>query len=733
MTRARATLWFLFSLSAIPPTLSAQQSAPVVHIDPLTPETQIEFRAGHTAVGRNGIIVKYEGVVLVADGVTLNTETGEADADGNVRVQQDNQVWAGDHITYNFKTHQMATQQFRTGRAPVFAAGRGLYGDITNHVYMATNAMITVDDVSDPAIKIRAKHITIVPGQRFEATQATLWAGDVPVFYFPYYSRRLGANVNNFNFIPGYRSSYGPFVLGSYTWFLDEQLNGAIHLDYREKRGVGAGPDLDFHLGRWGEGTLRYYYTHDEQPGTNSTLNAPVFENRQRVYFSYLAMPFTNLEVRSLARYQSDIGVVHDFFPGEYGQDPQPNTFIEANKFWRNFSLDVMADPRVNDFYETVERLPDIRLTGFRQQLGGLPFYYESESSIGYYRRLFAETNGPVPPYFQAARADSFHQITLPETFFGWLNVAPRVGGRFTYYSEATGPGGTNAEAERGVFNTGVEVSFKASRLWPGAQSKVLDLDGLRHIIVPSANYVYVPTPNDHPDQLPRFDYQLPSLGLLPIEFPEYNSIDSIDSQNVIRFGLQNKLQTKRRGEVQDLLNWQLFTDWRLRPADGQETFSDIYSDLTLRPRSWITLQSLIRYDPNTNQWHMAFYNVTFEPSDVWNWSIGQYYLRDDISSSPTALGPGNDLVTSSFFYRLNENWGLRATHQFNVRSGRLQQQYYSIYRDMRSWTAALTAGVLNSAGSSTDYTIAFSFSLKAVPRFGLGHDTVRPYSLLGQ
>jgi len=170
-----------------------------------------------------------------------------------------------------------------------------------------------------------------------------------------------------------------------------------------------------------------------------------------------------------------------------------------------------------------------------------------------------------------------------------------------------------------------------------------------------------------------------------------------------------------------------------LRPADGQETFSDIYSDLTLRPRSWITLQSLIRYDPNTNQWHMAFYNVTFEPSDVWNWSIGQYYLRDDISSSPTALGPGNDLVTSSFFYRLNENWGLRATHQFNVRSGRLQQQYYSIYRDMRSWTAALTAGVLNSAGSSTDYTIAFSFSLKAVPRFGLGRDTVRPYSLLGQ
>src|SRR5207249_4397780 len=110
---------------------------------------------------------------------------------------------------------------------------------------------------------------------------------------------------------------------------------------------------------------------------------------------SYQATPFTNLSVKSVAHYQSDFAVVRDFFEREYAQNSQPNSFLEVNRFWQNFSLDTYVQPRFNEFLETVERLPDVKLTGYRQQLGDTPVYYESESSAGYYRRLFAETNGP--------------------------------------------------------------------------------------------------------------------------------------------------------------------------------------------------------------------------------------------------------------------------------------------------------------------------------------------------
>ena len=85
-------------------------------------------------------------------------------------------------------------------------------------------------------------------------------------------------------------------------------------------------------------------------------------------------------------------------------------------------------------------------------------------------------------------------------------------------------------------------------------------------------------------------------------------------------------------------------------------------------------------------------------------------------------------------FYRLNDNWGFRATHDFNAQEGRLQQQFYTIYRDMRSWTGALTFRVIdNGNGQPRDYTVAFTFSLKANPRYHLGDDTVQPYSLVGE
>jgi hypothetical protein len=539
--------------------------------------------------------------------------------------------------------------------------------------------------------------------------------------------------MNHFNFLPGYRTSFGAYLLSSYHWYLNDELDTELHVDYRQRRGVGLGPDINYNYGKWGEGTFKFYYLHDEDPD-NDARGANIPADRERIYFSYLAQPLTNLSIRSMVRQQGDTNIVRTFFEREYRENPQPSTYVEANKFWDNFSLDAYVQPRVNDFLETVERLPDVRLTGYQQQLGATPLYYGSESSVGYYRRLFAETNSmPTGIDYAAARADTYHQITLPYTFFSWLNVAPRVGGRFTYYSDASGPGATWDEESRGVFNTGAEVSFKASRIWPTVENRFFQVDGLRHILQPSFNYVYVPTPSATPNQLPQFDYVLPSLRLLPIDFPDYNAIDSIDSENVLRLGLRNKLQTKRDGKVANLLNWDLYTDWRLDPRSDQTRFADVYSDLVLWPWSWLRLESLTRCDPEDKQLRMAFESVTLQPNNVWSWSFAYFYLRDYYSATdPTAWGQGNDNFSSTIFYRFDDNWGFRLTHRYDIRESRLTEQAYSIYRDLRSWTAALTLRLREDQSGEDDVTVAFVFSIKAFPRFGVGGDASTPRMLWG-
>ena len=738
----------LVLLCALFPFVARAQEQPswdvraLKQIIPGAPDGSVDV-VGDTAYGTN-VFVQYGDATLISDSAKLDYQSGEVVADGHVRIAQGDLLWTGEHIRYNFKTHQMQSEQFRTGKPPVFAQGEQLQGDTTNQTYHARHAFITTDDVSDPAIYVRSSHIKIVPGKYIEMWNAVLYLDGVPTFYFPYYRRNLGRRVNNFNFTPGYRSSYGPFLLNTYTWYLNDAVDGNIHLDYREKRGVGAGPDLNLHLGQWGEAEFRYYYLHDRDPNASVSTNSfpglgAIPENRQRVYFGYQATPFTNLNVKALANYQSDPLVLHDFFEGDYTANPQPNTFTEVNKYWNNWSLDAETTPRVNDFFNQVERLPDVRLTGYRQQVFNTPFYYESESSAGWYRMYFADTNGPTPPNYSAARADTFHQVLLPETFFGWLNVTPRVGGRFTYYSTESGPGGTNDETWRNVFDTGVETSFKASQLWAGATNSLLAIDGLRHIIEPSVTYAYVPSPSKPPAQLPQFDSALPSLLLLPVQFPDYNNIDSIDSENVIRFGLRNTLQTRRDGELDNLLDWKVVLDWRLTPGQNQtnldepfgnqETFSDLYSDLTFKPRSWIVLNSQLRYAINGGHLNLAFDQLTFTPNERWSWGLGYWYLRSGFDG----FTQSDNFITSTLFYRLNDNWGFRAQHDFNAENGRLQEQDYSIYRDLRSWTGALTFRVIDNGIGSKDFTVAFTFSLKAAPKTHVGGDTVQPYHLVGE
>ncbi|MFM2082528.1 MAG: hypothetical protein RL380_1219 [Verrucomicrobiota bacterium] len=706
-------------------------------VESLSPQNEFTYdlQTG-TATGTNGVFIKFGGATLIADRVNLNQNAGTALAEGHVRINREGQIWTGEHVNYNFKTGQMDTDTFRTGKSPVFATGEKLTADVKGNRYTAINGFITTDDVAEPALKIRARRLTVVPGKYIEARQCVLVLGGVPSFYLPYFRRNIGPHANNFNFTPGYRSRFGAFLLTRYDWYWNDALDGALHLDYRLKRGVGLGADERVHLGAWGDATFKYYYLHDLKPSNNANgVNIP--DNRQRFAFSYLAHPYTNLSIRSQVRYQGDPLILRDFMEGEYAANRQPSTYVEVNKFWNNFSVDAVAQPRVNEFYQTLERLPDVRLTGYRQQIANTPIYYQSESSFAYLRQRYAISNDlPLLPNsdYSAARADTYHQLLIPQTFLGWLNVTPHAGARFTYYGEPHGDGvaaSATPEVSRGILDTGIKTSFKTSRVWTDTHSKLFDMSGLRHVLEPSADYIFVPTPNRTPASITQFDTTLPSLRLQPIDFPALNSIDALDAQNILRLGIRNQLHTKRDGEIATLLDWSVFTDWRLDRPNNQPSltpFSDIFSDLTFNPRTWLTFESQTRYDLDQHRFRLAYHTFTIQPNDTWSWGLGHYYVHDD-----PLLGTGNNLITSRLYYRLNENWGLQAGHNFESRNGKMQEQFYTLYRDFRSWTSALTFRVNENAQGADDFTIALTFSLKAMPRFGLGSDRVKPYSLFGE
>ncbi len=709
----------------------------------------------------NGGLASNQTTMVTFDKAT-QTESDDVIAfEGDVTILDHGHIWRGTNFIYNGKTGQVTAGRFKTFQTP-FAVGGQSMGGFSNKVETITNAVISTDDYQKPLYTFRADTVTIAPGDYIEARHATLYLGKHALFYWPYYHRSLKDHPNNFEFTPGYRGQFGPFLLGAYNWYGTNGLglgfvDGTIHLDERQLRGLGGGPDLAIHMGNWGEAAFRYYYAHDIDPGASGIQAPHLGENRQRGQFFYDYFSRSNADtvanVKIVANYQSDPLIIRDFFINEYNMNVEPASFAEATELYHNWVLDAVAQPRLVNFFETVQRLPDVKLTGLRQEVGNTPIYYESETSAGYFQRAFSETNvpiytqnyAPVPsglgfdvtdyrtggyPNYAAARADTFQQFTLPQNFFGWLNVAPRVGGRATYYSDVTGGETRTNQQVRGIFNTGVDVSFKASRVYPDAESDLLDIHGLRHIIEPEFNYAYIPTASQH---VPQFDYQLPSMRLLPLDFPDYNSIDSIQAENVLRLMLRNKWQTKRHGEIQDVLNLAVYTDLNLLRGTNSQ-FSDVYTDIDFRPRSWISFNSSTRYDLPDTRWREAIERIFLQPTSRTSLSVGYYYLMNNDPEFETIPGqslPGSSLFDISLYYRINENWALHIAERFEAQNGTFQEQLYSLYRDLRSWTAALTLRVDQGAGQPTDVTVGLTFSLKAFPRFKLNSDADRPGQIL--
>src|ERR1039457_7536479 len=114
----------IFPLSAMAqeqPTWEAWSLNQIVSGAPTNSSFEIDYVRG-IGTGTNGIGVKYGDTVLMADSASWNENTGEAVTDGHVRIDMGGQIFLGEHITYNFKTRQMRSEQFRTGKPPVFAA-----------------------------------------------------------------------------------------------------------------------------------------------------------------------------------------------------------------------------------------------------------------------------------------------------------------------------------------------------------------------------------------------------------------------------------------------------------------------------------------------------------------------------------------------------------------------------------------------------------------------------------
>jgi LPS-assembly protein len=711
-----------------------------------TPENQpIEITSSGETTYQNGVATARDNVAIhigdtdiYADSAEYNSRTHEVSAEGDVRIYRGLNLYLAERGVYNIDTKEIRTSNVRTEHDPYFLSGQNMT-QMSQNAYRAENATFTTDDTSNPDFHLQARTVRVYENDHVVFRDVRFYVGKVPIFWWPYLYQSLD-DAFNFTVSPAYLSSWGPSVLTQVTFPITDNIKGRLRLDYRGRRGVAIGfeSDIDYGKDNSSYAKLKTYYIQDQNAEINKTAlrRGDVSAGRYRVSLEDRTN-FTNdiyaiVDVTKL----SDAFVMQDFYQNEFRINPVPDNVIALTKSDPFYTLTAITRFQVNEFFEQTERLPEVVLDVKRHALFGGQVFYEGETGLADLHRNFA--NGSEFENYSTIRADTFHQLTYPNTYFGWLSIVPRVGFRATYYDETRDLGKTlftpssnplvpefllpdptlkvpivdAGAGVRTVFNTGAEASFKLSRAWEDIQSRLLGLDGLLHVVQPFTNFSYAVENGIDPAAILQFDRFEPSTQLRPIDFPQFTTIDSIGSWTIWRLGVRNRLETRRDDITVTWLELDTFCDVNFNNPYDRTLYSNLFNNLRFTPLPWasLTINSQIpAFDRGFTEVNTS---LSVQPVANLEVSVGHRYLHDN------PFFQNSSLYVVGGYYRLDDNWGVGFQEQYEASTGILEQQRYAVYRDLTNWVASVGAVVRNNSGVK-EYGVLLTFTLKAFPKFG--------------
>lgn len=703
----------------------------------ITSSGQTNYENG-LATARDNVAIHVGDTDIYADFAQYNSRTHDIMVQGHVRIYRDISLYLADRATYNTDTKEIHGDDMRSEHEPYFVSGTKV-SSISSNGYLVEHGLFTTHDSPDPSFHLRARTMRIYEKDHVVFQNVTFYVGNVPILWWPYVYQSLD-DAFSFSVSPAFLSSWGPSLLTSVTLPITDKVKGKFRLDYRTRRGVAVGFETDVTYGKDdnSEAHVKTYYLQDQNPLINRTAVPRGLVSTGRYRLTGQDRNYFTDDIYSIVNVTklSDPFVMQDFYQSEFRIDPVPDNVIALTKTNPFFTLTATTRFQANEFFEQTERLPEVVLDIKRHALFGGPIYYEGETGVADLHRVFP--NHSDFEDYSTIRVDTFHQLLYPNTYFGWLSVVPRVGFRETYYGKTRDLGQTmfqpsenplvpefllpnptlampiidGGDKFRSVFNSGVEASFKISREWEEAQSRILGLDGLRHIIQPFTNFSWVSDSGPNPINILQFDRFEPSTQLRPIDFPQFTSIDSIDHWTVWRIGVRNRLQTRRDDLTVSWLDLETYADVNIDNPYDRTQYSNLFNKLRFTPLPWMSLvvnSQLPAFDKGFTEVNT---NLVVQPVAPLQLSVGHRYLNQD------PFFKNSSLFVVGGYYRLNDNWGLAVQEQYEATSRILEQQRYSIYRDLTSWVASVGA-VVRDNGGVKEYGVLLTFTLKAFPKFG--------------
>ncbi len=673
------------ALASLPPASSAPDSAKGDIGKPvqIKGDTVEYFQEGQKAVGTGHVTIDYEGTHLEADKITVYMDTKLATAEGHVVLTQKGSTFRGMRGEYDFKNKVGHVDKMDAEIEKTYFGKAQKIEQVDEGHYRIVDSYVTTCCGPDPFYKISAHSIDYFPDDKVVMRNAVLWVRNVPILFIPYYVQPF-VDFDRFpvHLVPGKRSEWGAFLLSKWRYNLvnSEKFTskGNILLDYREKRGVGAGIENFYHGEKIGHGVIRTYYANDNQPPADTFLpdGQTVNPNRDRYQWRHQSKLGPDTTLTTEWNKLSDKEVVKDFFyHEEYEKEALPENYVSIITAKPEYTLSILDRERLDDFYTTVERSPEIRFDTHNRPFQDTPFYLREE--VQYSNLKLTHAKGDTSQ--DVSRFDTNHTLSYAGRV-GDVSVVPRVGTRHTFYSRDTDG---DRDLVRGTFEPGLDITTHFYRVYDVyVKALGLDINQARHVFTPTLSYNYRPNPTTPRTVLQQFD-----------------ALDALDKDNFIRLNFENKLQVKNREADGTLYSREFARVLPFLDVDMHTgRLENVGIDAELRPYTWLGIESDATWNPDTRDFDTANFDVFFTKGR-WTVALGQRYVQEESSQT-----------TAEIKLKWNEDWEFRLYDRYEFEEGASKEFEFTV---SKAWECVITDFTYNRREGDTFFV---TLRLKAFP-----------------
>jgi len=483
-----------------------------------------------------------------------------------------------------------------------------------------------------------------------------------------------------------------------------EGVDGTLALDFFGKRGIGVGADIEYEKPDYHGRVLGYVMNDrgsDDLGRANSRKNIESKESvRGRFKFQHRHYLPYDWQATAEVSYSSDAHFLEWFYESEFDVGKEQETLLYLKRLKDNWAFSILNKVRLNDFDAKLEELPTVEFHLKGQSFADDKLTFYSDSQVSRYRQRLAAGSTSTASQQFFAFASTRNEVDMP---FAWntIKMVPFVANTYgyeddrEYYTELDGSG-VNPEQSVWVNEIGLRAATMFFKQNQFVRSRLLDINGIRHIIKPHVEAVYY----DHSDK-------------------------SAAMRNIVNVGLAQRWQS-RRGPKEKLYNFDwmrlnIDTTWVDHDMDSSvgpthllwnnpaipivmrrntsmigALRDSVTADYEWRISDTSMLLSDIHYDTKSGFIHQFNIGISRYIHPDISYYVASRYLREVVVSSPAdnIYEKGSNSVVAAITYALNPRYTAILSQEYNFDYGENIRSELTVLRRYHRMYYGLTYAV---------------------------------------